>query len=141
MVHILDVEMAKLLSLVSRFISNTMKRFIEDHFYFSVETKRRFAHYQPKYIQGVLYHSQINPSIQRVKFNYYFNECIDLSEFTHLTHIEYGICFNHPIESRLPVNLIHLSFCGNFNQRIDGFLPKKLTYLELGYNFQPSSSL
>eukprot|EP01112_Ceratiomyxa_fruticulosa_P010623 TRINITY_DN2818_c0_g5_i1.p1 TRINITY_DN2818_c0_g5~~TRINITY_DN2818_c0_g5_i1.p1 ORF type:complete len:271 (-),score=33.44 TRINITY_DN2818_c0_g5_i1:498-1310(-) len=140
MVHILDVEMAKLLSLVSRFISNTVKQYIEDHFYFCMVTERRFTFYQPKCISNVTSISQMNALIRRAKFGFGFNECVDLSMFINFTHIRYGWNFNKSIENRLPPNLTRLSFHRSFNQPVDGFLPNKLTYLKLGYSFSHTIS-
>eukprot|EP01112_Ceratiomyxa_fruticulosa_P012103 TRINITY_DN3335_c0_g3_i9.p1 TRINITY_DN3335_c0_g3~~TRINITY_DN3335_c0_g3_i9.p1 ORF type:complete len:187 (-),score=13.89 TRINITY_DN3335_c0_g3_i9:325-885(-) len=142
MVHILDIQMAKSLSLVSRFISNTAKPFIGDSFYFHLHIlhDRKFTFYQPKNIKNVSSISQINDHIRRVKFNDTFNECVDLSMFTNLTHIEYGYLFNQSIENRLPPNLTNLSFGLNFNQEIDSLLPQKLSYLELGFEFKHTLS-
>eukprot|EP01112_Ceratiomyxa_fruticulosa_P012102 TRINITY_DN3335_c0_g3_i6.p1 TRINITY_DN3335_c0_g3~~TRINITY_DN3335_c0_g3_i6.p1 ORF type:complete len:148 (-),score=34.58 TRINITY_DN3335_c0_g3_i6:336-779(-) len=63
--EMLDVEMAKSLSLVSRLISNTVKCFIEDNFYFSLSMDMRFAYYQPKNINDMTLSEQINASIKR----------------------------------------------------------------------------
>eukprot|EP01112_Ceratiomyxa_fruticulosa_P012096 TRINITY_DN3335_c0_g1_i4.p1 TRINITY_DN3335_c0_g1~~TRINITY_DN3335_c0_g1_i4.p1 ORF type:complete len:123 (+),score=21.56 TRINITY_DN3335_c0_g1_i4:269-637(+) len=103
MAHILDAKMAKLLSLVSRFISNTVKRFIEDNFYFFlpiIEIERKFQFYQPKCIYNVTSISQISASTRKVKFNDIFNIYADLSMFANLTHISYGWGFNQSIENR-----------------------------------------
>eukprot|EP01112_Ceratiomyxa_fruticulosa_P018081 TRINITY_DN5734_c0_g2_i1.p2 TRINITY_DN5734_c0_g2~~TRINITY_DN5734_c0_g2_i1.p2 ORF type:complete len:120 (+),score=13.74 TRINITY_DN5734_c0_g2_i1:515-874(+) len=99
MVHILDVEMVKSLSLVSRFISKAVKRFIEDNSYFYAREKW-FMFYEPKNISHVTSISHINSSVRKVMFSDRFDECIDLSIFTHLTRIEYGAYFNKSINNR-----------------------------------------
>eukprot|EP01112_Ceratiomyxa_fruticulosa_P012201 TRINITY_DN336_c0_g1_i3.p1 TRINITY_DN336_c0_g1~~TRINITY_DN336_c0_g1_i3.p1 ORF type:complete len:234 (+),score=43.72 TRINITY_DN336_c0_g1_i3:479-1180(+) len=136
----LDFKMAKLLSFVSRSISKTVRRFIEDNFFFNMLQERRHTIYQPKYISGVSAISQINLTIQKVKFHFYFNECIDLSAFTNITQISFSFLFDQSIENRLPLNLTHLFFQHYFNQPIDGFLPSKLTHLKLGNCFQNTIS-
>eukprot|EP01112_Ceratiomyxa_fruticulosa_P008600 TRINITY_DN2227_c0_g3_i1.p1 TRINITY_DN2227_c0_g3~~TRINITY_DN2227_c0_g3_i1.p1 ORF type:complete len:298 (-),score=27.67 TRINITY_DN2227_c0_g3_i1:810-1703(-) len=136
MVHILDVSMAKLLSLVSHSFSNTVKRFIEDNFYFFMVGGRRFSFYQPKNIKNVSYIEQINAPIRAVKFSDSFNLRVDLSAFTNLTHIQYGMRFNQPIENKLiPPNLTNLSFNREFNQAVSGLIFNKLTHLSFGEKF------
>eukprot|EP01112_Ceratiomyxa_fruticulosa_P007358 TRINITY_DN1905_c0_g1_i6.p1 TRINITY_DN1905_c0_g1~~TRINITY_DN1905_c0_g1_i6.p1 ORF type:complete len:226 (+),score=22.37 TRINITY_DN1905_c0_g1_i6:113-790(+) len=138
MVHILDVRTAKSLSLVSRFLSNTVKRFIEDNFSFYAE--RRCSFYQSKSIYSVTSIEQINASIRKVRFSYRFNSEIDFSKNTNITHLEFGFNFCQPFENRLPPNLTYLSFTWH-PRYSNSILPSKLTHLEV-HNFDiPFSNL
>eukprot|EP01112_Ceratiomyxa_fruticulosa_P019770 TRINITY_DN6557_c0_g1_i1.p1 TRINITY_DN6557_c0_g1~~TRINITY_DN6557_c0_g1_i1.p1 ORF type:complete len:198 (-),score=35.00 TRINITY_DN6557_c0_g1_i1:47-640(-) len=131
MVHILDIVMAKSLSLVSRSISNTVKRFIEDNFYFSMSRYRwdgevnirRCTFYQPKNIGHVFSILQINADTRGVKFGSHFNKDIDLSTFTNLTHIEFNYYFNKSIENRLPPSITHLTLGHDYNLPIQSLPP------------------
>eukprot|EP01112_Ceratiomyxa_fruticulosa_P005076 TRINITY_DN1563_c0_g1_i1.p1 TRINITY_DN1563_c0_g1~~TRINITY_DN1563_c0_g1_i1.p1 ORF type:complete len:178 (-),score=27.97 TRINITY_DN1563_c0_g1_i1:125-658(-) len=123
MMHVIDITIAKSLSLVSHSITNTVKRFIESNFYFSLLPDRRFTFYQPKNIQFVTSIEQINASIQKVRFAFYFNECIDLSKFTNITHVQFEDYFDCPIENMLPPNLTSLFLGTDFNHPIPTLPP------------------
>eukprot|EP01112_Ceratiomyxa_fruticulosa_P004279 TRINITY_DN1474_c0_g3_i2.p1 TRINITY_DN1474_c0_g3~~TRINITY_DN1474_c0_g3_i2.p1 ORF type:complete len:199 (+),score=9.44 TRINITY_DN1474_c0_g3_i2:187-783(+) len=134
---ILDIEMAKSLSLVSRLVSNTVKYYIEDKFYFSIsKVAKGFMVYKPKCLKNVFVIDQITESIRRVKFGYGFND-VRLSHFTNITHMEVNWQFNYPIKNRLPPNLTHLRFSIHFNQPVLN-LPNKLTHLHFGFDFNQS---
>eukprot|EP01112_Ceratiomyxa_fruticulosa_P008602 TRINITY_DN2227_c1_g1_i1.p1 TRINITY_DN2227_c1_g1~~TRINITY_DN2227_c1_g1_i1.p1 ORF type:complete len:275 (-),score=44.94 TRINITY_DN2227_c1_g1_i1:80-820(-) len=153
----LDVQMAKSLSLVSRLISNTVKRFIEDKYYFTFwNEKSCFTFYQPKHIRDVCSVEQVNVNVRSLKFYCFFDQPVNLSMLTNITRLEFSEFFKQPIQNRLPPNLIHLTlgkyfdaditnlfppkltflkFGDFFNSAIDGLLPQKITHLELGYYF------
>eukprot|EP01112_Ceratiomyxa_fruticulosa_P006091 TRINITY_DN16892_c0_g1_i1.p1 TRINITY_DN16892_c0_g1~~TRINITY_DN16892_c0_g1_i1.p1 ORF type:complete len:315 (+),score=16.56 TRINITY_DN16892_c0_g1_i1:124-1068(+) len=135
MVHILDVETAKCLSLVSRLISNTVKRLIEVTYCFSIPNERSFSYYQPKIIDDVTSVSQIDTSIRSVKFYYHFNECVDLSMFTNLMQLHYGVDYEQYIENRLQINLTYLTLSTNFNKPVSTLLPHKIIRIVFGYKF------
>eukprot|EP01112_Ceratiomyxa_fruticulosa_P018336 TRINITY_DN5840_c1_g1_i1.p1 TRINITY_DN5840_c1_g1~~TRINITY_DN5840_c1_g1_i1.p1 ORF type:complete len:218 (+),score=39.49 TRINITY_DN5840_c1_g1_i1:131-784(+) len=141
MKFILDAEMVKLLSLVSRSLAEKLKQYIEDNFYFYLKFKRSvYTFYQPKNIQNVTTTSQINTTIKRVEFNNGFNEKIDFSGFTHLTHLQFGRYFRQPFENKLPPNLTYLCFIW-YPEYYNSTFPSKLTHLHIYNNNIPFSNL
>ena len=75
--------------------------------------------------------------IQKVKFNWYFNQ--DMRNLpNNLTHLIFGGDFNQDV-SNLPNSLTHLTFGYHFNQEMHN-LPNSLTYLTFGYHFNQDVS-
>jgi len=133
--NILSIETIKCLSLVSREISTTIKPFIERDYCFVLYHDRRLTHYSPQNLKGVQNANQITPSTKKLKTYDFFIEPIDLSHFTHITHLEFGIHFNTPIDSLLPPNITHLTLGHYFNKPVD-HLPQSITHLTFGPYFE-----
>eukprot|EP01112_Ceratiomyxa_fruticulosa_P020121 TRINITY_DN6763_c0_g1_i1.p1 TRINITY_DN6763_c0_g1~~TRINITY_DN6763_c0_g1_i1.p1 ORF type:complete len:286 (+),score=32.36 TRINITY_DN6763_c0_g1_i1:201-1058(+) len=144
-----DLQTLKSLSLLCKEVSLFVKPHIEHNFWFvqrKDDTPLVFRWYAPQNMTDVILppsiffnkiisifstHSPIPATLTHIVFSYQFNLPIDLSSFTSIKHIEFGLHFNQIIDNNLPINLTHLTFNYCFKKPVKN-LPRNLVYLKFG---------